>query len=147
MFHCWRLSTLCCNALYHSSNIASHSLSEMSFRKLMLMVTSGVEFSFDDIMYRQVDGVAMGSPLGPLPANIFVVYCESCIPEHEYPLCYCRFADDSFAYCLDQRSWMEFKHKLCYLHPSLQFTHELESNMSLSFFLMFLLNVLLMVVL
>ena len=38
-----------------------------------------------------------------------------------------------FAYCLDQRSLMEFKSKLCSLHPSLQFTHEVESNMSLSF--------------
>ena len=28
---------------------------------------------------------------------------------------------------------MEFKSKLCCLHPSLKFTHELESNMSLSF--------------
>ena len=92
---------ICCNALYHSSNIASPSLSEMSYRKLMLMVTSGVEFSFDDIMYRQVDGVAMGSPLGPLLANIFVGYCESCIPENEYPPFYCRFVDDSFTYCPD----------------------------------------------
>ena len=46
---------------------------------------------------------------------------------------YCRFVDDSFAYCLDQRSLMEFKSKLCSLHPSLQFTHEVESNMSFSF--------------
>ena len=55
------------------------------------MVTGGVEFSFDDVMYRQVDGVAMGSPLGPLLANVFVGYCESLIPIVEYPQFYRRF--------------------------------------------------------
>ena len=98
---------ICSKAFYHNSNISSPLLSEMSLRKLMLMVTSGVKFSFDSIMYRQVDGVAMGSPLGSLLANIFVGYCESLIPEHEYPPFYYRFVDDSFAYCLDQRSLME----------------------------------------
>ena len=43
------------------------------------MVTSGVGFSFDDIMYRQGDGVAVESPLGLLLAHIFVGYCESLI--------------------------------------------------------------------
>ena len=60
-------------SLYHNSNISSPLLSEMSLRKLMLMVTSGVKFSFDSIMYRQVDGVAMGSPLGSLLANILSI--------------------------------------------------------------------------
>ena len=39
----------------------------------MLMVTSGVEFSFDDVMFRQIDGVAMGSPLGHVLAEGFLV--------------------------------------------------------------------------
>ena len=65
--------------LRRQDGIASHSLSEMLFRKLMLMMTIGVEFSFDDIMYLQVDGVAMGGSLVPMPANIFVGYCKSCI--------------------------------------------------------------------
>ena len=43
----------------------------------MLMVTSGVEFSFDDVMFCQMDGVAMEGPLGPVLANIFVGFCES----------------------------------------------------------------------
>ena len=86
---------ICSKALYHKSDTSSPLLSEMSFRKLM--VTSGVEFLFDEIMYGQVDGVAMGCPLGPLLANIFVGYCESLIPEHDYPLFYCRFVVDSFA--------------------------------------------------
>ena len=61
----------CAQQLYHS-DIECPSLSEKSFRKLMRIVTTGVEFSFNDIMFQQVDGVAMGSPLGPVLANIFV---------------------------------------------------------------------------
>ena len=34
------------------------------FIELMEMAISSVEFSFNDIMYRQIDGVAMGLPLG-----------------------------------------------------------------------------------
>lgn len=30
------------------------------------------EFNFNKIMYRQIDGLAMGSPLGPTIANILV---------------------------------------------------------------------------
>ena len=42
-----------------------------------LKTVLGVEFSFDGKMYKQIDGVAMGSPLGPILANIFVGYLES----------------------------------------------------------------------
>ena len=35
------------------------------FVELMKMATSSVEFSFNDIMHRQIDEVSMGSPLGP----------------------------------------------------------------------------------
>ena len=52
-------------------------------------------------MYRKCDGVAMGSPLGPVMAGIFVGYCESKIPVGECPSSYCRFVDDSFSLCRD----------------------------------------------
>ena len=32
---------------------------------------------FDNKYYSQIDGVAMGSPLGPTLANIFLCYLES----------------------------------------------------------------------
>ncbi|XP_046860898.1 deleted in malignant brain tumors 1 protein-like [Xenia sp. Carnegie-2017] len=51
-------------------------MSENAFRELMMAATKGVEFSFDDTMYKQIDGVAMGSPLGPVFANISVGYHE-----------------------------------------------------------------------
>ena len=47
---------------------------EMEIVELMEMATSSAEFSFNDIIHRQIDGVAMGSHLGPALANIFVGY-------------------------------------------------------------------------
>ena len=41
------------------------------------MATSGVEFSFNNAMYRWTDVIAMDSPLGPVLANIFVSYNEN----------------------------------------------------------------------
>ena len=37
---------------------------------------AGVEFSFNNIMYKQTDGVAISSPLGAALANIFVDFYE-----------------------------------------------------------------------
>ena len=41
----------------------------------MQTATSSVEFSFNNIMHRQIDVIAMGSPLGPSLANIFCFFC------------------------------------------------------------------------
>ena len=49
--------------------------------KLMKLATSDVQFSFNNIIYSQIDGVAMGSSLGLTLANIFVGYLESKIAE------------------------------------------------------------------
>ena len=48
-----------------------------TFIELMEMASSSVEFSFNNIMHHQIDEVAMGSPLGPALANIFVGYYET----------------------------------------------------------------------
>ena len=41
------------------------------------MSVKNVEFRFNNVMYRQTDGVAMGSLLEPVLANIFLGYYES----------------------------------------------------------------------
>ena len=40
------------------------------------IATSSVEFSFNYTMYQQIDGIALGSLLSPVLANIFVGYNE-----------------------------------------------------------------------
>ena len=47
----------------------------------MKLATSDVQFSFNNIIRSQIDGVTMGLPLGPTLANIFVGYLESKIAE------------------------------------------------------------------
>ncbi|VDO76476.1 unnamed protein product [Schistosoma curassoni] len=47
------------------------------FKKLILMCTTDVQFQFNNTKYRQIDGVAMGSPLGPIMADIVMGYLES----------------------------------------------------------------------
>ena len=43
----------------------------------MPIATRGVEFSFNNQMYKQLDGVGMGSPMGPALANFSVGFLES----------------------------------------------------------------------
>ena len=52
---------ICAQAIYHDDTIPSPppALSEQSFRELMEKVTSGAEFSFDGIVYKQFNGVTM----------------------------------------------------------------------------------------
>ena len=57
---------ICADALYCDDSNAQSLISKAVFIELMKSATSGVEFSFNDIMYKQTDGVAMGSPLGPV---------------------------------------------------------------------------------
>ena len=43
----------------------------------MQTAASSIEFSFNNIVYRQIDGVTLDSPLGSFLANIFAGYCEA----------------------------------------------------------------------
>ena len=101
--------------------------SKAIFVELMKSATSGVEFSFNDIMYKQTDGVAMGSPLGPALANIFVeFYEEKLLSQKLKPSTYFRYVDDTFAMFRNEEQSENFFKQLNCLHPSLKFTFEKE---------------------
>ena len=61
------------NSLY-SDNNSFLSLSITQFRKFLGLAVKNTLFHFNDKLYRQIDGVAMGSPLGPSFANIFFAF-------------------------------------------------------------------------
>ena len=93
--------------------------------ELMYSATSTVEFSFDNIIYRQIDGIAMGSPLGPALANIFVGYYEEKLfSETSKPAVYFRYVDDTFAIIRNEKDLEFLTRRLNDLHSSLRFTFE-----------------------
>ncbi|XP_069985578.1 uncharacterized protein [Penaeus vannamei] len=58
----------------NGANITTQStringLSKLSFRKLLEITTKDMAFFFNEELYKQIDGVAMDSPLGPTLAN------------------------------------------------------------------------------
>ena len=54
-------------------------------KKLLNICTKNVHLSFNNKIYLQIDKVAMGSPLGPVIANIFMVELETILlPKLEY---------------------------------------------------------------
>ena len=92
---------------------------------------------FNGVLYDQVDGVAMGSPLGPSLANIFMCslkqrYLSSC-PSQFKPILYRRYVDDTF--CLfKERNYIDlFLNYINSIHSNIQFTVEVENCSSLPF--------------
>ena len=86
-------------------------------------------------MYQQVDGVAMGSPLGPVLANIFVGYHEQrlSVKGSQKILLYRRYVDETFSINRSEQHSREFLTELNNLYPTLQFTCEHEDNGTLPF--------------
>ena len=124
---------ICVAALYECLDIPPPILDRGNFRELLLMVATGVEFSFNDIMYKQIDGVAMGSPLGSVLANIFVGYHKSLIPANDQLCLYSRFMADVYSHTSGIEEAVRFLGVLNGLHPALRFTWEHEQDSALQF--------------
>ena len=52
---------------------------KLEMKELLILCTKNVHFTFNNESYVQVDGVAMGSPVGPVLANIFMVELETSV--------------------------------------------------------------------
>ena len=121
------------NVLYDDSDLQPLIPKDM-FVELMKSATSSVEFSFNNTMYKQIDGVAMASPLGQALADIFVGYYEEKLfSQTQKPPTYFRYVDDTFAIFDHEAEAEEFLTKLNCLHPSLKFTFEKEKDKCLPF--------------
>ena len=109
-------------------------LKKNELKELLEMCTKELHFTFDDKIYRQTDGVCMGSPLGPVLANVFMVYLEETIvPQLKTSMpTWKRYVDDTFA-LVKKGKRDEIIKKLNSFHSNIKFTHEVEKEGKIAF--------------
>lgn len=118
---------ICANA--HGLPIEPRDLKD-----LLLLCTENVPFMFDGHQYVQHDGVAMGSPLGPIFADIFVAHIEEKVKSLlDQTKLYVRYVDDCFCLCKSRRQAVQILRQLNQAHPNLRFTMEQECDNQLAF--------------
>ena len=89
-----------CVSDLHNKNIYDGKLNKSDLLKLLETATSEYSFIFYFLLYKQIDGVAMGSPLGSTLANAFLrhyrkEWLENC-SSHFKTILYRRYVDDIF---------------------------------------------------
>ena len=91
---------ICANTIFENTERVE-GLTKIEFKELLSLATKESYFIFNGKVYQQVDGVAMGSPLGPILTNAFLAYFEnnwlqnfsSAFEAHYYK----QYVDDIFA--------------------------------------------------
>ena len=64
--------SVCCDFLF--SNNAKVNINRIDFEKLLTAALQNNLLSFEGKIYKQIYGVAMGSPLGPMLGNAFLCF-------------------------------------------------------------------------
>ena len=105
-------------------------------KELFQFSTSKNNFLFQGVIYDQIDGISMGSPLAPTLANLFMGYNEK-IWIDEYtgskPYVYKRFVDDIFAVFENEKEALEFFTYINSKHQNIKFTMDKSENGKLPF--------------
>jgi len=124
------------NRAFNSGLKLYHNLDRDKLNKLLTIFTQESHFQFNGNYYDQIDGVAMGSPLGPLFANFFMADFEH---KHMDALrnfglsIWLRYVDDIFATLDNKESAEKALEYLNKQHNNIKFTIEHEESNRLQF--------------
>ena len=105
-----------------------NGLLKCHFKQLLTYATKSSYFLFNGVYYSQINGVAMGSPLGPTLANLFLAYHEenwlnNC-PVQFKPTFFRRYVDDIFLLFDSHDHIKKFLKYMNSLHRNINFTYE-----------------------
>ena len=125
---------ICIDLLYDSDRVPPKMKRE-DFRELLTLAVKDNCFVFQGRLYVQKDGVAMGSPLGPVLANIFLCHLERKFMENHpnFPLYYRRYVDDTFCVFNSYDEALNFCTFINTIHPNIKFTMEVENAGQIQF--------------
>ena len=127
---------ICVDLVVHKKKKVKGML-KRHFKQLLTLSVKSSCFLFNDVHYKRVGGVAMGSPLGPTLANLFLVYYEhKCLENYPLqfrPKYYRRYVDDIFLMFESRNHVKKFLKYMNSRHPNIQFTCEEEYSNKISF--------------
>ena len=105
------------------------------FLDLLRLCVNHNYFQFEKKFYRQKFGIAMGSPLSPVLANLFMEYIESELLPNivDGPVLWLRYVDDILFAWPDNMDFSYFFNQVNSLVPSIKFTCEWEQDDSIPF--------------
>ena len=117
------------------ANTFSTPIPYAKFRALIEVCTRNNYFIYDESIYQQIFGIAMGSPLSPILANLYMEYFETeILPNcNNQPLLWLRYIDDIFVVWPDDQNFPDFFTQLNQLVPSINFSEEKERDGMLPF--------------
>ena len=127
---------ICINQLFENTDTVE-GFTKSELKQLLCLATKESYFIFNGLLYKQTDGVAMGSPLGPSLANAFLSYHEknwlnSC-PQGSKPVFYRRCVDDIFVTFKSNDHLKYFQEFLNSCHINMSFSMETERQNKFSF--------------
>ena len=120
---------------YNHPNLPPPQIPKTLLKQFLALCTKELPFRAPDgKLYRQVEGVAMGSPLGPLFANFYMSYLENSVLSNtdNKPTIYARYVDDIFLQIQSIEELQNLKAKF-ENNSVLKFTFELNENNKLPF--------------
>jgi len=105
------------------------------FKKLLELSIINVPFRFFDDNYIQVDGVAMGSPIAPIIADIFISKLEEKLNRFttNKPKIWYRYVDDILCIFSKKQNITDFLSRKNKWHKNIQFRVVYEENKQLPF--------------
>ena len=115
---------ICINTVYSEQDVIQ-GINKEEFRNLLLLATKEFYLIFNEVVYKQNDGVGMGSPLDPTLANAFLCFyekkwLEKCPPEFE-PVFYRRYVDDIFVLFKSTDHLVKFRNYFHTCYPNISF--------------------------
>jgi hypothetical protein len=125
------------NKLFPSQGHIYCNFNRSQFKSLLELAVLDTHFLFNKQLFKQSEGMAMGSPLGPTFANIFMNFLESEFleraPQNIKPSFYNRYVDDILC-GFDKLEHTElFLTYINSVHPNIKFSMETEKDNCMNF--------------
>ncbi|CAF5011502.1 unnamed protein product [Rotaria sp. Silwood1] len=122
--------------LYTPRKLIDVPFNRDQMKTLLNLSITDAPFQFHNKIYKQIDGVAMGNPLAPIIADLWMQKMEEKLNRFRTnrPIAWLRYVDDIFClFTISETKIKDFHSRINKWHDNLKFTLEPESNNSISF--------------